>query len=128
MEPNGLQKNIVHGTNMNKTIKYFISLCFSAVVLWYGIHGMKAAEYMISFLVWLGVLIAILAMSNEKLRDAIVKEGRPVPIWISTPITIAFIIIFLYYGWIWTAFGYLISLIISYDLYKPIKTGQKGKL
>jgi hypothetical protein len=103
---------------MNRKSKYFISLCFSLIVLWYGIKGMKAAQYMIYFLTWFGVSCCILAMNNKEIHDRIIKEGRPVPVWISTPITIVFIIILLYYGWIWTAFGYTISLILSYDLYK----------
>lgn len=125
MEPNGLQKNIVHGTNMNKTLRYFISLCFSVVVLWYGIHGMKAAEYMIIFLTWLGVLVCFIANNNQKIRSKVLEEGRPVSVWISTPITVAFIIIFLYYGWIWTAFGYFMSMSLCYELYEPLKVCQK---
>ncbi len=117
MEPNGYQRFIVHGINMNKKTKYIISLAFSAVVLWYGINGMKAAEYLISFLTWFGVFVGIFALGNDKVREKLLEEGRPVSVWISTPITIAYIIIFLYFGWLWTAFGYLVSLCISHDLY-----------
>ena len=97
-----------------------VSIVFNLTLYFGLVGGIQGAVNIAQFYIWFCFVVSWPALSDKCVRDFQKNGKHLVPLWLVTPQNLGVLALLLWYGWIWSACAWMVKVILSSRLRKPL--------
>lgn len=105
-----------------RAINWVVQSTLFAVLLYLAVwHDTIWARNIVIFFVWFSFVIMAIVLSSTELIDQMIKKGPPLPQPVLAVYDIAYLLVLVGAGWIFTAIAYCLAAVFEHGIYKKGK-------